>query len=177
MVAELTAVGVPEIAPVEVEKVRPAGSVGDIDQETTAPPLADGVAVVIAVPFDRVNGLPLYPMSNGAASLTVIEIDVVALPPVLLAYTVYVVEEDRAVGVPEISPLEVEKVRPVGSVGVIDHAVTVPPNADGVAVVIAVPLVSVNGLPLYETEYGERSLTWMVTVAVPLPPALVAVIV
>ena len=53
-----------------------------------------------------------------------------------------------AVGVPEISPFEVEKVRPAGSVGVIAHEVTVPPNADGVAVVIAVPFVSVNGLPL-----------------------------
>ena len=131
----------------------------------------------MAVPFDRVNGLPLYERSNGAASLTVMVRDAVALPPVLLAYTVYVVEEDRAVGVPEISPLEVEKDSPAGSVGVIAHEVTVPPNADGVAVVIAVPFVSVNGLPLYETEYGERSLTWIVTVAVPLPPAFVAVIV
>ena len=86
-------------------------------------------------------------------------------------------EEVIAVGVPEISPFEVENVRPAGSVGVIAHEVTVPPNADGVAVVIAVPFVSVNGLPLYATEYGDRSLTWMVTVAVPLPPAFVAVIV
>ena len=175
MVAELTEVGVPEIAPVDVENARPAGSDGEIDQLVTAPPLEDGVAVVIAVPFDRVNGLPLYTMSNGAASLTVIVIDVVALPPVLFAYTVYVVEEEIAVGVPEISPFEVEKVRPAGSVGTIAQEVTAPPEADGVAVVIAVPFVRVNGLPLYETECGERSFTWMVTVAVPLPPAFVAV--
>ena len=148
MVAELTDVGVPEIAPFDVENARPDGSVGEIDHETTAPPLEDGVAVVIAVPFDRVNGLPLYAMSNGAASFTVMVTDAVALPPVLLAYTVYVVEEERAVGVPEISPFEVEKVRPAGSVGVISQEVTVPPSADGVAVVIAVPFVSVNGLPL-----------------------------
>ena len=177
MVAELTDVGVPEIAPVDVENTRPAGSDGEIDQPVTVPPLEDGIAVVIAVPFDRVNGLPLYAMSNGAASFTVMAIDTDELPPVLLAYTVYVVEEDRAVGVPEISPFEVEKVRPAGSAGVIAHEVTVPPNAVGVAVVIAVPFVSVNGLPLYATEYGDRSLTWMVTVAVPLPPAFVAVIV
>ena len=86
-------------------------------------------------------------------------------------------EEVIAVGVPEISPFEVEKVRPAGSAGVIAQEVTVPPSAEGVAVVIAVPFVSVNGLPLYATEYGERSFTWMVTVAVPLPPAFVAVIV
>jgi len=116
-------------------------------------------------------------MSNGAASLTVMVMDLIALPPVLFAYTVYVVKEEIAVGVPEISPFEIEKVRPAGSAGVIAHEVTVPPNADGVAVVIAVPFVSVNGLPLYDTEYGERSFTWMVTVAVPLPPAFVAVIV
>ena len=72
----------------------------------------------------------------------------VALPPVLLAVIVYVVEEEIAVGVPEISPVTVENVRPVGKVGVIDHKVTAPPLADGVAVVMAVPLVKVNGLPL-----------------------------
>lgn len=72
----------------------------------------------------------------------------VALPPVLLAVTVYVVEEEIAVGVPEISPVAVENARPAGNVGVIDHKVTVPPLADGVAAVMAVPFVSVNGLPL-----------------------------
>ena len=85
------------------------------------------------------------------------------------------VDEETAVGVPLISPVDVEKVSPAGRDGAIDHKVTVPPLADGVAVVIAVPFVSVNGLPLYETAYGETSLTCMVTVAVSLPPALVAV--
>ena len=106
-----------------------------------------------------------------------IVMDAVALPPVLFAYTVYVVEEEIAVGVPEISPFEVEKVRPAGSVGMMAQEVTAPPETDGVVAVIAVPFVSVNGLLLYETECGERSFTWMVTVAVPLPPAFVAVIV
>tara|TARA_A200000113_G_scaffold117606_1_gene105485 strand:- start:2100 stop:2363 length:264 start_codon:yes stop_codon:yes gene_type:complete len=86
-------------------------------------------------------------MSNGAASLTVMVTDAVALPPVLFAYTVYVVEEEIAVGVPEISPFEVEKVSPAGRVGEIAHDVTAPPLAVGVAVVIAVPFVNVNGLP------------------------------
>lgn len=43
----MIAVGVPEIVPVERSKDRPAGSVGEIDQETTAPPLAVGVTAVI----------------------------------------------------------------------------------------------------------------------------------
>ena len=59
MGAELTAVGVPEMAPVEVENTRPAGSDGEIVQPVTAPPLDDGIAVVIAVPLVRVNGVPL----------------------------------------------------------------------------------------------------------------------
>jgi hypothetical protein len=59
LAAELTDVGVPEIAPVDVENARPAGSDGEIAQAVTAPPLEDGVAVVIAVPLVRVNGVPL----------------------------------------------------------------------------------------------------------------------
>lgn len=54
-----TAVGVPEISPVEVEKERPAGTDGEIDQDVTVPPLEVGVAVVIAASFVKVNGLPL----------------------------------------------------------------------------------------------------------------------
>ena len=54
------AVGVPEIAPVEVvENDRPDGSDGEIDQAVTVPPPEVGVAVVMVVPLFRVNGLPL----------------------------------------------------------------------------------------------------------------------
>ena len=141
-------VGVPEMAPVEVLKERPLGSEGEIDHEVTVPPLALGVAVVMAVSLVSVNGLPLYTMEDGMISLTVMVTVAVALPPVLLAVTVYGVDEDTAVGVPEIAPVEVENRRPAGSDGEIDHEVTVPPPALGVAVVMAVPLVSVNGLPV-----------------------------
>ena len=48
MVAEVMAVGVPLIAPVEVSKERPAGSVAEIDHDVTVPPLEVGVTVVIA---------------------------------------------------------------------------------------------------------------------------------
>ena len=51
-------VGVPEIAPVAASSVRPVGRLGEINHEVTAPPLEVGVAVVIAVPLFRVNGLP-----------------------------------------------------------------------------------------------------------------------
>ena len=56
---DVMAVGVPEIAPVEVEKDRPDGSDGEIDQAVTVPPPEVGVAVVMVVPLFRVNGLPL----------------------------------------------------------------------------------------------------------------------
>ena len=77
-----------------------------------------------------------------------IEIVAVALPPVLVAVTVYEVEVEVTVGVPEMAPVVVENDRPAGNEGEIDHEVTAPPLEVGVTVVIAVPLFSVNGLPL-----------------------------
>ena len=53
----LISVGVPDIAPVDVENKRPAGSCGLIDQDTTAPPLEVGVAVDMSDPFDKLNEL------------------------------------------------------------------------------------------------------------------------
>ena len=55
----MTVVGVPEMAPVEVSKERPAGRVAEIDHEVTVPPLALGVDVVMAESFVSVNGFPL----------------------------------------------------------------------------------------------------------------------
>ena len=83
--------------------------------------------------------------------------------------------EDTAVGVPLIAPVEESKDKPAGKEGETDHEVTVPPVIDGVTVVIAVPFVNVNEFGLYAKEDGVISLTTMVTVAVSLPPVLVAV--
>ena len=47
-----------------------------------------------------------------------------------------------------MAPVVVENDRPAGNDGEIDHEVTAPPLEVGVAVVMAVPLFSVNGLPL-----------------------------
>lgn len=73
---------------------------------------------------------------------------VVALPPLFVAVTVYDAEADVAVGVPEIAPVDVEKDKPAGSDGEIDHDVIVPPFTVGVSVVIAVSFVKLNGVPL-----------------------------
>ena len=56
---DVTAVGVPEIVPVDVSKDRPAGSDGETDHETIVPPKAVGVADVIAESLVKVNGFPL----------------------------------------------------------------------------------------------------------------------
>ena len=73
--------------------------------------------------------------------MTVIVTSPVPLPPALIAVTVYVVGAVMLVGVPEISPVEVLKIRPCDSVGEIDQSVTAPPFAVGVTALIAVPLV------------------------------------
>ena len=68
----------------------------------------------------------------------------VALPPVLLAVTVYEVDELVVVGVPLMAPVDESSDRPAGSEGEIDQEVMVPPLTVGETVVMAVPLVSVK---------------------------------
>ena len=51
----LSSVGVPEIDPSVVLKVRPAGSVAEMLHEVIAPPLAVGVTDVMAVPLVSVK--------------------------------------------------------------------------------------------------------------------------
>ena len=59
VVAEVTTVGVPEMAPLEVSKERPLGRVAEMDHEVTVPPLDVGVTVVMAVFLVRVRVLGL----------------------------------------------------------------------------------------------------------------------
>ena len=74
-----------------------------------------------------------------------------------------------------MAPVEESNERPLGKEGETDQVVMVPPLAVGVTVVMAVPLVKVKELGLYESEVGAISLTTMVTSAVVLPPVLLAV--
>ena len=87
----------------------------------------------------------------------------------------YDVEGDTAVGVPLILPVEGSNDRPAGSVGVIDQEVTSPPLAVGVTVVMALFIVKVKELGLYDTEDGGATVTRSVKVVVAPPPELVAV--
>ncbi len=93
----------------------------------------------------------------------------------MVAVTVYDVEGDTAVGVPLILPVEGSNDRPAGSVGVIDQEVTSPPLAVGVTVVMALFIVKVKELGLYDTEDGGATVTRSVKVVVAPPPELVAV--
>ena len=52
---EVTAVGVPLMAPVEVSSDKPAGRDGDTEYETTVPPVEVTVSVVMAVPLVNVR--------------------------------------------------------------------------------------------------------------------------
>ena len=84
---EVTAVGVPEMAPVVESIERPAGNDGETDQEVTDPPLVVGVTVVMAVPFVNVNEFGLYVKDEGATSLTTMVRKTESVPPVLVADT------------------------------------------------------------------------------------------
>ena len=72
-------------------------------------------------------------------------------------------------------PDDESKERPDESVGDIVQEVTVPPLAVGVTEVMALLIVKVKELGLYDTEDGDASLTTMVTVDEALPPELVAI--
>ena len=69
----------------EASKVKPVGNDGDTDQAVTVPPLLVGGVKDTGVSLVKVNGSPLYTISDGATSLIVISMVVVPLPPVLLA--------------------------------------------------------------------------------------------
>ena len=113
---------------------------------------------------------------DGAISLTTMVTLAVSVPPVLVAVMVYEAEDVTAVGVPLMAPVEVSRAKPAGSDGETEYEMTVPPVDATEAVVMAVPLVNVNELVLYEMT-GAMSLTTMVIVALSLPPVLFAVIV
>ena len=109
-------------------------------------------------------------------SLTTMVTLAVSVPPVLVAVIVYEAEDVTSVGVPLMAPVVVSNDRPAGSEGETEYDTTLPPVEVTVAVVMAVPLVNVKEFVLYVID-GAMSLTVIVTLAVSVPPVLVAVIV
>jgi hypothetical protein len=96
--------------------------------------------VAVAVPIVGALGTVLTTITAIALELTVIV--VVAEPEELVAVTVYTLEEDVAVVVPLITPVEVLNERPEGSGELMLQDVAASPVFVGVSVVIAVPTVA-----------------------------------
>ena len=96
--------------------------------------------VAVAVPIVGALGTVLTTITAIALELTVIV--VVAEPEELVAVTVYTLEEDVAVVVPLITPVEVLNARPEGRGELMLQDVAASPVFVGVSVVIAVPTVA-----------------------------------
>ena len=90
---------------------------------------------------------------------------------------VYVPLAVIVVGTPLITPVLGLSDKPSGRLGDTDQDTTAPPLYVGVPDEKAESLVRENGLPEYSINDGATSFTVMSTVAVALPPVLVAVIV
>lgn len=94
-------------------------------------------------------------------------------PPLFVAVTVYVVAVCSVVGMPDISPVVVFKVKPAGKEG---HEYVIPePFAVGVLVIRA-PMVYTTGVAYVKSD-GAARFTVIVIVAFVEPPELVAAMV
>jgi hypothetical protein len=77
---------VPDITQV-VERLSPAGRVGEDEQEMIVPPVLLGVSVVMAVPLVKIYGLPVK-LKFGRTSFTAILMIAEEEPPPLVAVIV-----------------------------------------------------------------------------------------
>ena len=112
--------GVPQIVPLLVSKVRPVGKVALMAHEVTAPLVAVEVSVgvmgVIVDPVDAVRST--YAMGPGAPVTCRVRVPCVVVPNVVTV-TVCVVFAWTSVGVPEIVPVFQLSTSPDGRFGVI----------------------------------------------------------
>jgi hypothetical protein len=115
-------------------------------ESIVAPPLLAGaekttdalvVPVAVALTIEGAPGV-VTPLP------TVIEKDAVLELVEFVAVTVKVVVERVTVGVPLITPVDVENAKPVGSEGDIDQEEAVPPEFVGVTSLIAVLMVKLK---------------------------------
>ena len=91
--------GVPQIVPLELPKVRPEGRLGEISQDSGVEPDVWPANDCISVPFTRISSLV---GKLRVSPVPTIQIDTVVFtePPVLLAQMVYVVLAETSRGVP-----------------------------------------------------------------------------
>ena len=110
-------VGIPQIVPLLVPKLRPVGRLPLISQEVMTPEpvsVAFSGKSMLASPLINVRFSGEYERI-GTTSLMVMLMLVVELPFALLAVILYCVGFIKTVGVPQIVPLLVPKLRPDGS--------------------------------------------------------------
>ena len=110
-------VGIPQIVPLLVPKLRPVGRLPLISHEVMTPEpvsVAFSGKSMLANPLISVRFSGEYERA-GTTSLMVMLMLVVELPLALLAVILYCVGFIKTVGVPQIVPLLVPKLRPDGS--------------------------------------------------------------
>ena len=122
-------VGIPQMVPLSVPKFRPSGKVALISHEVIFP-LPVKVALSgrsrLAVLLVSVRFSGEYD-KTGTSSTIVMLIVAELEPPELFAQIVYVTGlVCKTVGVPQIVPLSVPKLRPSGKVALISHEVIFP---------------------------------------------------
>jgi hypothetical protein len=140
-VFDIAADGVPEMAPVLVFKLKPAGNEGVIAKLLAVPETVADI-VLIAVPTVKLLLDEVYDTTGAAGKGRATEIVRVAVPepPLFVAVTVNIVLDKAADGVPVIAPVVVFKLNPAGSDGVIAKLLTAPVTVADI-VLIAVPTV------------------------------------
>ena len=111
--AAIKLVGVPEIIPVTVFKLKPAGNAPEILNVTPSPSNVGTIGVIAVFTF-RITGLG-YRKFKGGLAMTVIfkvtELEPAELEPVI----VYDLKLLMAVGLPEMTPVEGFNTSPAGS--------------------------------------------------------------
>ena len=121
-------VGTPQMVPLLVPKLRPAGRLPLISHEVMVPePTKVGASgkSPLTVLFMSVKFSGEYE-SVGTSSLMVMLMVAEDEPPLLFAQTVNVLRFINEVGVPQIVPLLVPKERPLGSAGLMAQEVMTP---------------------------------------------------
>jgi len=124
-------VGIPQIVPLLVPKLRPVGRLPLISHDVMTPEpvrVAFSGKSMLANPLTSVRFSGEYE-SVGTRSLIVMLILVVELPFALVAVMLYQIVLTNTVGVPQIVPLFVPKLRPDGSDCEIDQVLGRPITA------------------------------------------------
>jgi len=132
--------------PVKALKLKPYGNDGEIENVIGDVPDTVGTKLDAAFVGGYAMELTSYARLEGAMAFVTTEISNVTddVPAVLLISTVYVVDVLIVVGVPEITPLELDNDKPLGNDGVTWNVYGFVPVATGV-VVNSVPTTNTIG--------------------------------